>query len=178
GLVLLKHGVFTFGETAREAYQRMIATVSQAEKRLAQGRKAVFTGARLPASIAAAAEVAPILRGACPIADPSGSGAFKRFILEFPSGPAVLDSVTGAELRRYSQAGVATPDHTIRTKNYPLIVPIPEPAKLDLFKAAVRTAVDSFVAEYHAYFVRHNARQALPKRELDPMPRIILVPGL
>jgi NAD(P)-dependent dehydrogenase (short-subunit alcohol dehydrogenase family) len=42
----------------------------------------------------------------------------------------------------------------------------------------VRGAVDRFVAEYHAYFARHNARQSVSKRELDPMPRVILVPGL
>jgi len=178
GLVLLKHGVFTFGETAQEAYERMIAAVSLAEERLTHRRTTVFAGIRPPGGVAGAAEVAPILRGACAIADPSGSGAFKRFILEFRSNPAVLDYVNGAELRRYGQAGVATPDHTIRTKNYPLIVPTPQPGKLDEFKTAVRDAVDTFVAEYHAYFARHNARQEVPKRELDPMPRVILVPGL
>jgi rhamnose utilization protein RhaD (predicted bifunctional aldolase and dehydrogenase)/NAD(P)-dependent dehydrogenase (short-subunit alcohol dehydrogenase family) len=178
GLVLLKHGIFTFGETAQDAYERMISAVSLAEERLAQGRKPVFAGVRLPAAVAGAAEVAPILRGACAIADLSGSGAFKRFVLDFRSSPAVLDYVNGAELRRYGQAGVATPDHTIRTKNYPLIVPAPEPGKLDLFKTAVREAVDTFVAEYHAYFARHNARQETPKRELDPMARVVLVPGL
>jgi rhamnose utilization protein RhaD (predicted bifunctional aldolase and dehydrogenase)/NAD(P)-dependent dehydrogenase (short-subunit alcohol dehydrogenase family) len=177
GLVLLKHGIFTFGETAREAYERMIAAVSLAEERLARHRSTVFVAAHLPA-VAGAAEVAPILRGACAIADPSGSGAFKRFILEFRSGPAVLDYVNGAELGRYALAGVATPDHTIRTKNYPLIVPPPEPGKLDGFRRAVRGAVDQFAAEYHEYFARHNARQEAPKRELDPMPRVILVPGL
>jgi len=133
---------------------------------------------RLPAAVAGVAEVAPILRGACAIAEPGDSGAFKRFVLEFRSSPAVLDYVNGAELRRYGQAGVATPDHTIRTKNYPLIVPAPEPARLDGFRTAVRAAVDVFASEYHAYFARHNARQELPKRELDPMPRVILVPGL
>jgi rhamnose utilization protein RhaD (predicted bifunctional aldolase and dehydrogenase)/NAD(P)-dependent dehydrogenase (short-subunit alcohol dehydrogenase family) len=178
GLVLLKHGVFTFGETAQEAYERMIAAVSLAEERLARGRTSVFPAARLPTAVAGEAEVAPILRGACAIADPTGSGAYKRFILEFRSGPAVLDYVNGAELHRYGQAGVATPDHTIRTKNYPLIVPAPEPGKLDAFNKAVRNAVDHFVSEYHAYFARHNARQEVPKRELDPMPRVILVPGL
>src|SRR6266436_3437069 len=156
GLVLLKHGVFTFGATAQEAYERMIAAVSLAE---------------VP-------EVAPILRGACAIADPTGSGAYKRFILEFRSDPAVLDYVNGAELHRYGQAGVATPDHTIRTKNYPLIVPAPEPGRLDAFNKTVHDAVDRFAAEYHAYFARHNARQEVSKRELDPMPRVILVPGL
>src|SRR5438128_7026396 len=37
GLVLIKHGVFSFGDTAREAYERMIAIVSRAEERLARG---------------------------------------------------------------------------------------------------------------------------------------------
>src|SRR6202040_1448881 len=68
GLVLLKHGIFTFGDTAQEAYERMIAAVSLAEERLERRRKAVFAPARLPAAVAAAAEVAPILRGACAIA--------------------------------------------------------------------------------------------------------------
>jgi rhamnose utilization protein RhaD (predicted bifunctional aldolase and dehydrogenase)/NAD(P)-dependent dehydrogenase (short-subunit alcohol dehydrogenase family) len=178
GLVLLKHGVFTFGDTAQEAYERMIAAVSLAEGRLARRRKPVFAAAPLPAAVAAPAAVAPILRGACAIAQSTESGDYRRFILEFRSGRPVLDYVNGAELRRYGQAGVATPDHTIRTKNYPLIVPAPEIGRLDAFKKAVRDNVDRFVAEYHAYFARHNARQERPKRELDPMPRVILVPGL
>ncbi len=178
GLVLLKHGIFTFGDTAREAYERMITAVALAEERLARRPRAVFAAARLPAAIAGAAEAAPILRGACAIPSPTEAGAYKRFVLDFRTGPAVLDYVNGAELGRYSQAGVATPDHTIRTKNHPLIVPPPEAGRLDLFKGAARAAVDRFAADYHAYFARHNARQAVPKRELDPMPRVILVPGL
>ncbi len=183
GLVLLKHGVFTFGETAHEAYERMIAAVSLAEERLAEERLArrrptVFPAAHLPAVLAEPSEVAPILRGACAIASPTEAGAYKRFILDFRTGPAVLDYVNGAELRRYGQAGVATPDHTIRTKNYPLIAPPPEAGRLAEFRTAVREAVDRFTTDYHAYFLRHNARQAVSKRELDPMPRVILVPGL
>jgi rhamnose utilization protein RhaD (predicted bifunctional aldolase and dehydrogenase)/NAD(P)-dependent dehydrogenase (short-subunit alcohol dehydrogenase family) len=178
GLVLLKHGIFSFGDTAQEAYERMIAAVSLAEGRLAHRRKSVFAAARLPDTLAASAAVAPILRGACAIADPAGSGAYRRFILDFRAGAAVLNYVNGAKLQRYGCAGVATPDHTIRTKNYPLIVPAPQADRLDSFKQAVHQAVDRFVAEYHAYFARHNARQDPPKRELDPMPRVILVPGL
>ncbi len=178
GLVLLKHGIFTFGDTAQEAYERMIAAVSLAEERLAHRRKTVFAAARLPNVLAAAAEVAPILRGACAIPDQAGSGAYKRFVLDFRSSSAVLNYVNGAELERYGRAGVATPDHTIRTKNYPLIVPAPQAGRLDAFKEAVYQAVARFVAEYHAYFARHNARQNPPKHELDPIPRVILVPGL
>jgi rhamnose utilization protein RhaD (predicted bifunctional aldolase and dehydrogenase)/NAD(P)-dependent dehydrogenase (short-subunit alcohol dehydrogenase family) len=178
GLVLLKHGIFTFGETAREAYERMITAVSQAEERLARGRGTLFVAAALPRAIADATQVAPILRGACAIPSPAEAGAYRRFILAFRTGPAVLSYVGGAELERYGQAGVATPDHAIRTKNRPLIVPPPEADRLGAFKKAVHQAVERFVAEYHAYFARYNARQAMPKRELDPMPRVILVPGL
>jgi rhamnose utilization protein RhaD (predicted bifunctional aldolase and dehydrogenase)/NAD(P)-dependent dehydrogenase (short-subunit alcohol dehydrogenase family) len=178
GLVLLKHGIFTFSDTAQEAYERMIAMVSLAEERLARRRKPVFVAARLPTALPRAVDVGPILRGACAIADSTGPGSYKRFILDFRSGPAVLNYVNGADLGRYGQAGVATPDHTIRTKNYPLIVPAPEAGRLDEFSTAVREAVDRFATNYHAYFARHNARQTVPKRELDPMPRVILVPGL
>ena len=178
GLVLLKHGIFTFGDTAREAYERMIDAVTLAEERLRRGRKNVFAPTALPPPIAKETEVAPILRGACAIADPGVSGAYKRFVLDFRGGPAVLNLVNGADIERYGRAGVATPDHTIRTKNYPMIVPAPEAGGLAEFDAAVRAAVTEFVADYHAYFARNNAAVGGIKRELDPMPRVILVPGL
>src|SRR5438445_5240206 len=126
GLVLIKHGVFSFGETAREAYERMIAIVSLAEERLARGRRNVFAGASLPAALADLAEIAPILRGACALPDPAIPGHYRGFVADFRGGPAVRNLVDGAEVKRYGLAGVATPDHTIRTKNYPLTVPPPE----------------------------------------------------
>src|SRR6185369_1756076 len=86
--------------------------------------------------------------------------------------------VNGAELHRYSQAGVVTPDHTIRTKNWPLIVPTPEAGKLDAFKDGVGDAAANFAAKYKAYFDANNARVGGIKRPLDPMPRVVLVPGL
>jgi len=178
GLVLIKHGVFSFGGTAREAYERMIAIVSLAEERLARGRRNVFAPAALPPALADPAEVAPVLRGACALPDPAVSGNYKRFVLDFRGGPAVRNFVDGAEVKRYGLAGVATPDHTIRTKNYPLILPPPERGDLDRFAGAVRAAVDWFAVDYHAYFARHNASSAAKKRELDPAPRVILVPGL
>jgi NAD(P)-dependent dehydrogenase (short-subunit alcohol dehydrogenase family) len=178
GLVLLKHGVFSFGETAREAYERMIAIVALAEERLARGRKSVFVAAPLPSSIASVAEIAPILRGACALPDPAAEGLYKRFVLDFRDGPEVLNFVNGSELARYGLEGVATPDHTIRTKNYPCIMPAPEAGRLDQFAAAARDAVARFMADYRAYFARHNEAAALKRKELDPAPRVILVPGL
>ena len=176
GLILLKHGVFSFGDTARDAYERMIAIVTLAEERLQRDRKTVFPAASLPSAIADLAEIAPILRGACALPDPATPGHYKRFVLDFRGGTAVRNFVDGAELRRID--GVATPDHTIRTKNYPLLVPAPEKGDLDRFTGAVRAAVDWFAVDYHAYFERHNAASAVKKRELDPAPRVVLVPGL
>src|SRR5438132_221473 len=114
GLVLIKHGIFSFGDTARDAYERMIALVTLAEERLARGRKSVFAAAPLPAAIADVAEIAPILRGACALPDPATPGLYKRFVLAFRGGPAVRNFVDGAELKRYALAGVAPPEHTIR----------------------------------------------------------------
>jgi rhamnose utilization protein RhaD (predicted bifunctional aldolase and dehydrogenase)/NAD(P)-dependent dehydrogenase (short-subunit alcohol dehydrogenase family) len=178
GLVLLKHGIFTFGDTARDAYERMIDAVTLAEERLRRGRKNVFASIALPQKTATLVEVAPILRGACALPDPGTPSAHKCFVLDFRDGPAVLNLVNGADIERYGRTGVATPDHTIRTKNYPLIVPPPQSGKLDDFAKAARAAVEAFVAEYHAYFARNNAAVGGIKRELDPMPRVILVPGL
>ncbi len=178
GLILLKHGIFTFGETAREAYERMIAMVTLAEERVAGGRRRIFAPGALPERLAAPAEIAPIVRGACAIADPASAGAYKRFVLDFRGDPAVLAYVNGAELTRYSQSGVATPDHTIRTKNYPLLVPPPTTDGLARFKAEVVAAVARFASDYHAYFARQNARHDNKKRELDPLPRVVLVPGI
>jgi rhamnose utilization protein RhaD (predicted bifunctional aldolase and dehydrogenase)/NAD(P)-dependent dehydrogenase (short-subunit alcohol dehydrogenase family) len=178
GLILLKHGIFTFGEEAIEAYERMIEMVSLAQARLAQRRNTVFVPRALPERIAPLAEVAPILRGACSLKDEVNEGAWRRLIFEFRASPAILNFVNGAEIERYSQAGVITPDHTIRTKNWPLIVPPPQQGALDAFKRAAKEAVDAFVARYEAYFARHNAGCNPPKRPLDPLPRVILVPGL
>jgi rhamnose utilization protein RhaD (predicted bifunctional aldolase and dehydrogenase)/NAD(P)-dependent dehydrogenase (short-subunit alcohol dehydrogenase family) len=179
GLILLKHGIFSMGATAEEAYTRMIDLVTLAEQRLARATRKIFPGASLPARPAAAADVAPILRGLLSI--PAGNGnreAAQRFVLEFRSGPDILAYVNGKDVARYSQQGPVTPDHAIRTKPTPLIVPAPEAGKLDAFKAGAKEAVDRYAADYHAYFVRHNGAQAAAKKELDPVPRVVIVPGL
>jgi rhamnose utilization protein RhaD (predicted bifunctional aldolase and dehydrogenase)/NAD(P)-dependent dehydrogenase (short-subunit alcohol dehydrogenase family) len=178
GLILLKHGIFTFGTDARDAYERMIALVTLAEERLARSRKAVFVTARLPQAAAPVAAIAPIVRGACSLKDARIEGAWQRMILDFRSGPAILDFVNGAELARYSQAGVVTPDHTIRTKNWPLLVPAPEDGKVAAFKLAAQAAARAFVDNYRTYFARHHARAGERKIMLDPLPRVVLVPGL
>jgi rhamnose utilization protein RhaD (predicted bifunctional aldolase and dehydrogenase)/NAD(P)-dependent dehydrogenase (short-subunit alcohol dehydrogenase family) len=178
GLILDKHGLFTFGAEARESYERMIEMVTRAEERLKHGRKAVFKTAQMPQHVAPAAQVAPILRGVCSVKNDGAEGAHRRLIVEFRSSDTIVNFVNGAEVARYSQQGVITPDHTIRTKNWPLIVPAPKAGKLDDFKRAAAQAVEKFVAHYKDYFARNNARVGGAKKMLDPLPRVVLVQGL
>ncbi len=177
GLILLQHGIFTMGETAQDAYARMIAFVTLAEERLQQKRKSLKQ-AVLPAALASVADIAPILRGAVALDRNVGAGTAKRQVLDFRTSPAILNYVNGDDVARYSQVGVVTPDHTIRTKNWPLLVPAPEDGKLDAWAQSVKTAVDAYVARYQAYFAANNAKSPLKKIALDPLPRVILVPGL
>lgn len=177
GLVLLQHGIFTVGDSAKQAYDRMIGFVTLAEERLGRQRKERVE-AKLPANIASLPEIAPILRGAVALNRNPMAGTAKRQILNFRSNPAILSYVNGAELARYSQQGVVTPDHTIRTKNWPLLVPAPEAGRLAEWSKDVHAAVDAYVAHYHAYFARNNAKSPQKKTELDPLPRVILVPGV
>jgi NAD(P)-dependent dehydrogenase (short-subunit alcohol dehydrogenase family) len=193
GLILLKHGIFTFGESAEEAYRRMIDKVTLAEKRIAgSGRASVagvslargigasrpksLTPVSLPQRIASVSEVAPFLRGLAALDREDGDRL--RWILDFRTGSEILEFVNGQDVYRYSQQGTATPDHVIRTKPKPLITPPPGADRLDTFAAGARVALEAYEADYHAYFARNNPNQAVPKTELDPVPRLILVPGL
>jgi rhamnose utilization protein RhaD (predicted bifunctional aldolase and dehydrogenase)/NAD(P)-dependent dehydrogenase (short-subunit alcohol dehydrogenase family) len=177
GLILAKHGIFTFGADAREAYERMIAQVSRAEARLGKARRNVFAAA-LPREVASPAEVAPILRGAVAVRPVEAGGEPQRFILEFRTSAAIRNYVDGADLADYARRGVVTPDHIIRTKNFPLIVPAPAAGGLDDFTRAVREAVAAYAARYDAMFARQNARVGGGKTRLDASPRVALVPGV
>jgi rhamnose utilization protein RhaD (predicted bifunctional aldolase and dehydrogenase)/NAD(P)-dependent dehydrogenase (short-subunit alcohol dehydrogenase family) len=176
GLILGKHGIVTFGEDAREAYERMIEMVTLAEDFLERNvKKRVI--ATLWRELAPPAAVAPIVRGACSQKDDTAEGAWRRLVLEFRGNPTVVN-VLQSDLSRLSEGGVVTPDHTIRTKNWPLVLPHPEKGRLADFEKVAREAAGKFVAHYRDYFMRHNKRAGGGKRELDPLPRVVLVPGL
>jgi rhamnose utilization protein RhaD (predicted bifunctional aldolase and dehydrogenase)/NAD(P)-dependent dehydrogenase (short-subunit alcohol dehydrogenase family) len=177
GLILHKHGIFTFASDAREAYETMIEMVTIAEQWLKQGRKSVFVPARLPQQIARNAEIAPLLRGAVS-REMETEGAWQRPVLEFRCGAAVLNFVNGKDVARYARAGVITPDHTIRTKPWPLIVPPPQNGKLDEFKRLARAAAKDYAVRYGYYFERNNRRYSGAKTMSDALPRVVLVPGL
>jgi rhamnose utilization protein RhaD (predicted bifunctional aldolase and dehydrogenase)/NAD(P)-dependent dehydrogenase (short-subunit alcohol dehydrogenase family) len=171
GLILHKHGIFTFGDSAREAYDRMIDLVSRAERTLRKMRPRRAISVKLPKSLATATDVAPLLRGLVSKGGP-------HFVLAHRADDEVLAYVNGRELARYSRRGPVTPDHVIRTKPRPLILPAPDAGRLKAFAKAARKAVERYQVDYRRYFARHNARAVPKKRPLDAMPRVILLPGV
>ena len=177
GLILDKHGIFTFGDDAREAYERMIEFVTLAEERLRKKGNAKLPGAKLPDRIATVSDVAPIIRGVCTLRDAFSEGAHKRLVLDFRSNDAILNYVNGKDVKRYARAGLITPDHVIRTKPWPLVLSAPEAGKLAGFKSAAQQAARTFADDYAAYFARHKTR-ANGASIHDPLPRVVLVPGL
>jgi rhamnose utilization protein RhaD (predicted bifunctional aldolase and dehydrogenase)/NAD(P)-dependent dehydrogenase (short-subunit alcohol dehydrogenase family) len=176
GLMLNKHGIFTFAESAHEAYERMIEMVTLAEQRLRKNRRPL-AAAELPAAVAPLADVAPIVRGACSLRDAFGAGAHRRPMMEFRTSGAILAFVNGKDVARYARAGVLTPDHVLRVRPWPLILPAPEAGKLASFKDAAHKAAQQFMDDYRAYFERNKAR-ANGAGMHEPAPRLALVPGI
>jgi rhamnose utilization protein RhaD (predicted bifunctional aldolase and dehydrogenase)/NAD(P)-dependent dehydrogenase (short-subunit alcohol dehydrogenase family) len=176
GLILDKHGIFTFGTDAESSYERMIEHVSAAEAYIERGRTSVFPPAPAASAVASLAEVAPILRGA--VAEDLGEGRYKRFVLEHRSDPKIDAFINGAALADYATRGVSTPDLVIRTKQKPLITMVPESGGLEAFRADTRQRVADFAADYRAYFTHCDALDDVERVMLDQMPRVALVPGL
>ena len=119
GLILRKHGIFSFGATAREAYERMVDLVTLAENHIAGVGEGVFPGATPPTELSPVSEVAPVVRGLLAMRGDESVADPVRMILNFRTSEAVLNYVNGLEVGRYSQVGVVTPDHVIRTKKNP-----------------------------------------------------------
>ncbi len=168
GLLLLKHGLFTFGDSARESYERHVRAVDAAER---------FIASRAPAKPPAKrpdvdyARLAPTLRGSL------GEGV-RHYVLELRDGPAVRAFVDRDDLAELALRGPATPDHVIRTKRCPLLLDAGPPRGPEALAVHVRERLSAYRADYRAYVARQSAERGLEVKALDPDPRIILVPGL
>ena len=181
GLILLNHGIFTFADDAKTSYEYMIDAISVAEKKLATGKRHAFKSVSVTPRLKNVSSLAPIIRGVC-VSQGERIGNEKidlrnKLILESRTTDRILEFVNGKELERYSQAGVATPDHVIRTKNHPLILnlsTITEPAN---YLEHVKKSVKVFQEKYDSYFRRQVKNKGLAKTKLDSIPRIIFVPG-
>lgn len=155
GLVLMNHGVVTFGHTAEESYDRMVALISAAEVALAPYEQIAPTAPALPRGNDRRSRVAELRRAVSSIAGCS-------MVLSVHDEPHVLAFAQHPEVADISQRGPATPDHVIRTKPVPLI----------------GDDVARFAEEYREYFERGAAQARGDVRILDAAPRIALHPGL
>ena len=177
GMILLKHGIFTWSEDPRESYEKMIAAIDWAERRIAKGNPRPFVQVTQPAALASAAEIAPILRGAIAI-DTGVEGAPKRFVLEHRASDAVLEFCNAQNASDLARRGNATPEHVIHIKRFGLVLPAPVAGETAAWAETVRAAVADYIAEYRAYFERNNARVGGNRKMLDPMPRVFYVAGV
>ncbi len=175
GMILLKHGIFTWSDDPREAYESMIAMIAKAEARLDRGRAHPFAAATLPKAILTVAEIAPILRGA--IAIPTAvEGEPKRFILEHRATPQVMALCNAQNASDLVSRGNATPEHVLRIKRKG--VALAAPTDTAAFAADVKAAVQAYAVDYTEYFNKNNARVGGIKHMLDPMPRVFYVAGV
>ena len=151
GMVLLSHGVFSFGAEARESYELMIELVSMAERYLT-AKKAWSIG--LPAASAPPfrREEAAKLRHAV-----SQAAGFP-LLCRCNDSARFLGFARHPDVARISQSGPATPDHVIRTKPRPML----------------GRDVAAFGAAYRVYFERNEIKARERKTILDPAPRVAL----
>ncbi|MEE9904281.1 bifunctional aldolase/short-chain dehydrogenase [Chlorobium sp.] len=178
GLVLHKHGLVTFADSAAEAYGFMIESVTKLEERIARSGRKQYEAVPLPPVVASLEEVAPVIRGAVAEERSPGCRQYDQFVLDFRSSPDILDYVNRPDLAEVSGRGAMTPDFIIRTKNRPLAVPAPDAADIEGFRNVVRAAVEGYKEEYRAYFERQKEASGMQVTMLDPLPRVVLVPGL
>ncbi|MCB8875127.1 bifunctional aldolase/short-chain dehydrogenase [Acidisoma silvae] len=177
GLLLAKHGIFTMGETARATYELMIEMVTLMERYVAENGRdnPALHAVALPADPAPASAIFPVLRGILAKYAPDGTPA--RWLLNHRSSDRILRFVNGTGLDSYGKRGVATPEQVIRIKSGPAILPAVSTATLADWGAEAETAISDFVLDYQAYFARHNARVGGIKKPLDPLPRVLAIPG-
>ena len=172
GLVLLNHGLVTWGDTPEEAYRRHLELVDRARAYVAardpgavfaaEARYALPDGERRTL----AAALAPVIRGAL--------SAEKRVILRYFDSPEVLAFAGSARARQASTAGAATPDHILTTKVHPLWVDADDPRDLDAVSRALGDGLRRYRADYEAYVARWRTDEPV----LESTPRIVLVPGI
>ena len=173
--MLESHGLFTWGDTAKEAYETTVEIINKAIAWFeAENAKPAFGGAVKAALDAAArADVArklmPVIRGLI--------SADEKKVGHFDDSQAVLDFVTSKDLKPLAALGTSCPDHFLRTKIRPLVVDF-DPASPDADKtlAALPEAIAAYRADYAAYYERCKHEDSPAMR--DPNAVVYLVPGV
>jgi len=181
GMVLMKHGLITWGDDARESYDRTIRLVTQAERFLAKRKNRplkTVTNTSLRAAEGLYIKAAPILRGCLAVASGDPDRPHRRFILK-PIINKELLAITGSDRgKKIALSPVLTADHLIRTKALPMWIDRPAYDNEPRLRKQIESAVAKYSRQYYAYFKKQSAKKRARVEPFDPMPRIILMPGL
>ncbi|MDO8413845.1 MAG: bifunctional aldolase/short-chain dehydrogenase [Gallionellaceae bacterium] len=153
GMVLLNHGIFSFGENAKESYERMIMLVGRAEDYLK--RHNAWDVA--PSSVTAAHGMQLAHTQAKLRADISRVAGFPVLVTRY-ADDKTLSFARRADVAVIAQQGPATPDHVIRTKRLPML----------------GRDVTAYVEDYKKYFHAHEPQARERKTMLDAAPRVVL----
>ncbi|HEX2916272.1 MAG TPA: bifunctional rhamnulose-1-phosphate aldolase/short-chain dehydrogenase [Chloroflexia bacterium] len=176
GLILMNHGLITWGDTPQAAYEKHIELVTRAEEFIKQQRT-IQPAARTAVQDQTegivherhnrAAAIAPVLRGLL--------GQEKQVVLRYDDSPETLGFLGRRDIARLTQIGAATPDHLLHTKRFPLVVNIEAGLPKAAQREAIRVALEQYAMDYRSYFEKY----ALPgEKMLESKPRVVLVPGV
>lgn len=175
-LVLMeKHGLVVWGDTAQESYEKTISIINEAESYINSKINAeqTFGGAKYESLREDDAEeilaaVMPVIRGAV--------SEEKKMLLTYDRGDDVLEFVNSHDAKNLSQVGAACPDHLVHTKMVPLYVEW-DPATKDIaaLKEEVKKGIAAFKKAYTAYFDRNKNEG---DQIFETAPRVILIPGI
>lgn len=169
GLLLLNHGHFAFGDSARASYDLIVKHTNEV---------AEYLGLSVPTPLkqrqpTLAASILPTLRGV--LGDMSGDRDAAMPVFDLRNGPQVMAFLDRPDLADLATRGTASPDHVIRIKPAPLVLTA---ADLAAGRAGIAAAAAAFADNYRSYFDRQNARVGGIKTMLPTTPALAWVAGL
>ncbi|MFT7596976.1 MAG: rhamnose utilization protein RhaD (predicted bifunctional aldolase and dehydrogenase), partial [Paracoccaceae bacterium] len=179
GLVLLNHGHFAFSDSPEKSYDLIVRHTNMVEAWLAakSGKTPKRAGLATPEMLAKAADILPLLRGI--LGQRNAAFTADRDapmpVMDLRAGPNVREFLARADVATLAGRGVATPDHVIRTKNYPLYLTA---EMISGGEPDISQAIDTYTETYTAYFIRNAARAAEPKTMLNPAPDLAWIDGV
>ena len=179
GIVLGSHGLFTWGETSYECYVNSLEVIEMASEYITkkiEKKGSVFGGQKIESlpkqkRLDKAAELMPVLRGLC--------SSENRMIGHFSDSDVVMDYINSNDLERLAPMGTSCPDHFLRTKIQPLVLPLDrddDMSDIDTVLAKIQPAFDAFREDYAAYY--HSCKKDNSPALRDANPVIIIYPGV
>ena len=176
GVVLESHGLFTWGDTAKETYDMTIEVINAATAWLAEKTEGLpaFGGAKYESlskneRCSVAARLMPAIRGFV-----SGN---HHMVGNFNDGDEVLEFVNAQNMEPLAALGTSCPDHFLRTKIRPLVINF-DPAKnnIDEVLENLPAQIAAYRDDYAAYYDRCKYDNSPAQR--DPNAVVYLIPGV